>query len=181
MSRACEGYCIEAVSWAVYLQHSEALCHALTVSLLPYGMKQRSIVSGASVALLAGALGAFVGLAGKVAGRQAADSFQNVSTKGILYIVMMILNFGMMTAFTSSLETLTSLTATSLSTTSNIVVSGTLSAVVYGHRISWKWILGSTLLVMGTVLVTTSQAKGASVQPEPAAPACSSVRKLKAQ
>ena len=66
----------------------------------------------------------------------------------------------MMSLFTKALQPLSSVTATALSTTSNILLSGAASRTIFTESLSLKWLLGATLLIVGTGCLTAASADG---------------------
>jgi multidrug transporter EmrE-like cation transporter len=69
---------------------------------------------------------------------------------------------GMMSCFTRALQTLSATTATALSTTSNVLLSGEASAAVFHDRVGTRWVLGAALLICGTALLTAASATAAT-------------------
>lgn len=58
--------------------------------------------------------------------------------------------------FTKSLQPLSSITATALSTTSNILSSGAASWALFSERLEPRWLLGALLLISGTACLTAA-------------------------
>lgn len=63
---------------------------------------------------------------------------------------------GMLSLFTKALQSQSSVRATALSTTSNILCSGIASAVLFRERLAVRWLIGATCLIVGSVLITSA-------------------------
>lgn len=62
----------------------------------------------------------------------------------------------MLSLFTKSLQSLSSVKATALSTTANILCSGAASAALFGEHLATRWLLGATCLIAGTAVLTSA-------------------------
>jgi drug/metabolite transporter (DMT)-like permease len=65
----------------------------------------------------------------------------------------------MMSVYTKALHALSSVSATAISTSANILTAGSASIVLFGELPTARWLLGTAFLIVGTGLITAASAQ----------------------
>lgn len=99
-----------------------------------------------------GICAAFAGISAKM---MTSDSFSIMTVACLLSLI--VFNVGMWVNYTTAMQGMRTVTATSATTTVNFVVSGIAGYLLFGEVLSLYWCIGLSLIILGVILLNSEQ------------------------
>lgn len=114
-------------------------------------------------ALISALCGSLASVCGKLAFDTSRGSlleqrgFDFLPVRGVLFILLLLLNSVMLSLFVRVLQSVSALQASLLAFVCNYLISTAVGIALFGEAISLQWLLGAVIMTLGAVRISSSK------------------------